>query len=128
MRYELYIRTLENKKYEYYYRFSSNNMNDIFINMENNPSPKTSKYIIIDNNTQNPVNHFQLGLKDLPSTKKHYEIIYDCKISKVCYEHITSQNANNENYIDDWDNIFETIFKLAKEDTDLYFKNYNAKK
>lgn len=128
MRYELYTRTLEHKKYEYYYRFSSDNINNIFLFMENNPSPKKSKYIIIDNNTPNPVNYFQLGLKEAPSTENHYEIIYDCKISKVCYEHITSQNTNDENYIDDWDNIFNTIFKTAKNETDLYFKNYNAKK
>ena len=114
MRYELYTRTLEHKNYEYYYRFSSDDINSIFLFMENNPLPKKSKYIIIDNNTPNPINHFQLGLQEPPTAEKHYQIIYECKISKVCYEHILYQNTSDENSVDDWDNILIQFLKWLK--------------
>lgn len=129
MRYELYQKFLEdNSSYPYLYVTSSDYWGIILNYLEDFPVCKYSKYVIIDNETPNPVNYFQLGLESLPSTEEHYNIIHECKIAKEYYNHIKF-DENNEIVFNkgDFKSISEAIFKSAKYQTELYFKAYNAK-
>lgn len=127
MRYELYTKVNAYDQYAYLYNISSNNMSIIINFMKLYPLSKYSKYIIIDNNTPNPVNHYQLGLENPPSLEEHYQIIYECKLAKGYYNHIKFKEFGDVPYEEDTEIPFEAIFDSAKYQTEMYFEDYNVK-
>lgn len=128
MRYELYTKVTAYNEYAYVYNISSNDVKIVFNFMELYPLSKHSKYIIIDNFTQNPVNYYHLGLESPPSSKEHYKIIYECKLAKEYYNHIKLKiYCDDLNYEEDDEIPFEAILKSAKNQAEQYFKDYTTK-
>ena len=127
MRYELYTKVTANDQYAYLYVTASDFFETILIYLEDFPVEKHSKYIIIDNDTPNPVNYYQLGLENPPSLEEHQQIVYECKIAKEYRKRIKFEEFDDCYDENEPAFPFENIFASAKYQTERYFEKYNSK-
>lgn len=128
MRYELYKQINHNTGSIIFYITESNRLSVLLNYIENVPLDSVENYMIIDNDSPNPVNYRQLNLSSPPIENEHYQIIYECKLAKEYYRQI------KENDYDDCYLNFEiasllsnSIIATAKFQTEVYFEKYNTK-
>lgn len=127
MRYELYKQISYKHDTIFFYILESNRFSTLLTYIENLTSDKNVKYIIIDNDTPNPVNYMQLGFDAPPSENEHYAIIYECKLAKEYYRQI------KEEYYDCYRNyeitqlLSNSILATAEFQTAVYFEKYTKK-
>lgn len=96
--------------------------------IENFPLDSSENYLILDNDSPNPVNYKQLNFSSPPTESEHYKKIYECKLAKEYYRQI------KEDYYDDCYLNYEiakllsnSIFATTEFQTAVYFEKYNAK-
>lgn len=112
MRYELYVKTVAEEVKTYAFIMETKEILLIFNYMENNRLKKPYSYVIIDNFPQSRVNYRQLGFNSMPDMNEHYQLIYECKITK--YLEILEAHK-------DYNKIYEQAKKKALVDTKNYF-------
>lgn len=129
MRYELYKQITHNGDSVVFYVIESNHLQSILTYIEDFSLNHTVKYLIIDNETSNPINYKQLGFNSPPTEKEHYRTIYECKLAKEYYHQIIESEDNN-NFSLNYEfakSLSNNILAIAELQTSLYFEKYNAK-
>ena len=128
MRYELYKQIKYNSDSIIFYITESDRLNFLLSYIENVPLDTSENYMVVDNDSPNPVNYRQLNLSSPPDENEHYQIIHECKLAKEYYRQIKE---------DDYDDCYlnyeianllsNSIFETAEFQTAVYFEKYNAK-
>lgn len=128
MQYELYKQITYNNDSIVLFIIENNNLQSIMTYIENFPLNDTENYLIIDNNSANPINYRQLGFSSPPTKREHYKTIYECKLAKEYYHQIKEDLCENC-YIgyEFTRTLSNNILAMAELQTSLYFKKYNAK-
>lgn len=128
MRYELYKQINHNDDSIIFYITESNRLSILLNYIENVTLDSAENYMIIDNDSPNPVNHRQLNLSYPPSESEHYRIIYECKLAKEYYRQI-KENDYDDCYLnyEIASLLSNSIIATAKFQTEVYFKKYNKK-
>lgn len=126
MKYELYEQIRCNENIIILFCFESNNMFAISSYMENSPIDSNSKYIILNNVPTSTMNYLQLGFDFPPTEKELYDIIFDCKLAKEQHHQIKESDFD-ECYLNSelTTKISNSIFSVAKLQTEIYFEKYN---
>lgn len=128
MRYELYKQINHNSDSIIFYITESNRLSFLLSYIENAPLDSTENYMIIDNDSPNPVNYRQLNLSSPPAENEHYQIIYECKLAKEYYRQIKEDDYDDCYLNYEITNLLSnSIFATAKFQTAVYFEKYNAK-
>ena len=128
MRYELYKQINHNSDSIIFYITESNRLSFLLSYIENAPLDSTENYMIIDNDSPNPVNYRQLKLSSPPVENEHYQIIYECKLAKEYYRQIKEDDYDDCYLNYEITNLLSnSIFATAKFQTAVYFEKYNAK-
>ena len=128
MRYELYKQISWEDDSIIFYVVECHNLKTLLTYIENYPLNSNENYLIIDNDSPNPINYKQLNLSSPPTENEHYKIIYECKLAK---EHFRQMKE------DDYDDCYlnyeilkllcDSILATAEFQTAVYFEKYNAK-
>ncbi len=128
MRYELYKQINHSSDSIVFYIIESSQLSCLLNYIENISLNSAENYIIVDNDSPNPVNYRQLNLSSPPIETEHYKIIYECKLAKESYRQIKE---------DDYDDCYlnfeiakllsNSVIATAKFQTAVYFEKYNAK-
>lgn len=128
MRYELYKQIKIKDDSIIFYIIENNQLQILLKYIEYFPLDKGENYLIVDNDSPNPINYQQLKLSSPPTESEHYQIIYNCKLAKEYYRQI-----KEDEYDDCYLNyeianlISDSILAAAEFQTAVYFEKYNAK-
>lgn len=128
MRYELYKQISWEDDSIIFYINECHYLKTLLTYIESFPLNSNENYLIIDNDSPNPINYKQLNLSSPPTENEHYKIIYECKLAK---EHFRQMKE------DDYDDCYlnyeiskllcDSILATAELQTAVYFEKYNAK-
>ena len=129
MRYELYKQISWEDDSIIFYVVECHNLKTLLTYIENYPLNSNENYLIIDNDSPNPINYKQLNLSSPPTENEHYKIIYECKLAK---EHFRQMKE------DDYDDCYlnyeilkllcDCILATAEFQTAVYFEKIQCKK
>ena len=126
MQYELYEQVLCNEHRVIFFLFESNNLLAVSSYIESFPTDNNSKYIIVNNSPTNPLDYLKIGFENLPTEENLYDIIFDCKLAKEQHHQIKESDFD-ECYLNSelTTKISNSIFSVAKLQTEIYFEKYN---